>query len=232
MSLKGYAQRAEAINEQLFRLQNFHNECQNLQITPTEFAYLKIISVLDSDCLHFKLYMNQLNNKDNSEFCSDAESTIDKIRAFQILALKELKNLTVQTHVQDSERANRLYMSLLQLKEFDTKLVEEFFFSGLIGSIQIDSIIPCIVRMNSSSASESKNNESNSSSEPSSQQYHEIPRSHIVVNDESEGMEKRQDFRMEIDLATRKTNNGRHSVNDVSFTDALNGKNQHMDEML
>jgi hypothetical protein len=148
-----FTHKAESMNEQLFRLQNLLNDCETLQVTSTEFAYLKIITVLNADCLHFKLYMNQLNNSNsNSESCMNTELTIEMIRAFQMLAFKELRETTEHTHQHDPERASRLCRCMLKLKEFDTKLIEELFFSGLIGSIQIDSIIPCIVRMNKSLA--------------------------------------------------------------------------------
>ncbi len=47
------------MNEQLFYLQNFINECHLLEITQMEYAYLKLISIFDSgNFIFFYLYIN------------------------------------------------------------------------------------------------------------------------------------------------------------------------------
>ena len=40
--------KSSVINEQLFYLQNFITECERLNITELEYAYLKLISIFDS----------------------------------------------------------------------------------------------------------------------------------------------------------------------------------------
>lgn len=45
------------------------------------------------------------------------------------------------------DRVAQLLLRLLPLKAFTPSTMEELFFSGLIGSVQIDSIIPYILRM-------------------------------------------------------------------------------------
>ena len=42
------SQKSLEIKEQLFYLQNFIADCENLNISQNEFAYLKLISLLDS----------------------------------------------------------------------------------------------------------------------------------------------------------------------------------------
>ena len=48
------------INEQLFYLQNFINECEQLKISQIEYAYLKLISLFDSGKILY-LYLYLLN---------------------------------------------------------------------------------------------------------------------------------------------------------------------------
>lgn len=43
------------INEQLFYLQNFINECDQLKISTIEYAYLRLISLFDSGNYTFEL---------------------------------------------------------------------------------------------------------------------------------------------------------------------------------
>ena len=53
----------------------------------------------------------------------------------------------------DEFRLGRLLFKLLSLAELDTNIIEEIFFVGLIGSVQIHKIIPCILQMNVVSSS-------------------------------------------------------------------------------
>lgn len=46
-----------------------------------------------------------------------------------------------------ANRLSRLLMRLLPLKTFVATTMEELFFAGLIGNVQIDNIIPYILRM-------------------------------------------------------------------------------------
>ncbi|CAF5182733.1 unnamed protein product, partial [Rotaria magnacalcarata] len=55
----------------------------------------------------------------------------------------------------DELRLGRLLLKLPSLAEIDTSIVEEIFFVGLIGSVQISKIIPCIFKMNAASSSSS-----------------------------------------------------------------------------
>lgn len=48
------------------------------------------------------------------------------------------------------ERFGKLVVSLLPLKSLSPQLTEELFFSGLVGSVRIHSIIPFILKMDSS----------------------------------------------------------------------------------
>lgn len=117
---------------------------------------------------------NTINDKaQNLQFTLSKE----KIHAFQILALKELKELTLKTNSVDPERFSRLYLCILSLKKLNVSIIEEVFFVGLIGmqiifhfvflifnllfqllgNIKIDNIIPCILKINSNNENSSKN---------------------------------------------------------------------------
>ena len=73
---------------------------------------------------------NTINDKaQNLQFTLSKE----KIHAFQILALKELKELTLKTSLNDPERISRLYLCLMSMKKLNISIIEEIFFVGLIG---------------------------------------------------------------------------------------------------
>ncbi|CAF1640892.1 unnamed protein product, partial [Adineta ricciae] len=152
---------------ELRRIQSLLYEFDRLHMTDIEYAYLKLIVVL---------------NPSNSTECI---SSYDQIDAYRMLTYKELhdyindRNLSTsyEDYSSDSERLGRLLLKLPSLAELDTSIIEEIFFVGLIGSVQIHKIIPCILKMSvTSSSSLSKQSlsppliKSEKSEQPSQQQ--------------------------------------------------------------
>jgi hypothetical protein len=80
----------------------------------------------------------------------------DQIDAYRMLTYKEFQdylNDRLSSTYNDEFRFGRLLFKLSSLAEFDTSIIEEIFFVGLIGSVQIHKIIPCILQMNVVSSS-------------------------------------------------------------------------------
>ena len=59
----------------------------------------------------------------------------------------ELGDHTASTHPGDRNRFPRLLLLLSPLRSLHADTLEDLFFSGLIGNIQIDSVIPYILKM-------------------------------------------------------------------------------------
>ena len=59
----------------------------------------------------------------------------------------ELADYTSSTHPGDKNRFPRLLLLLSPLRSLHADTLEDLFFSGLIGNIQIDSVIPYILKM-------------------------------------------------------------------------------------
>ena len=66
-------------------------------------------------------------------------------------------------------------MLLPTLRSLNAAVIEELFFAGLIGNVQIDSIIPYILRMDSSDFSAGSCAPAASPLSPAVDQNHEIP---------------------------------------------------------
>lgn len=115
------------------RIQTLFYEFDRLQVTSMEYAYLKLISIF--------------NLKNNPECIR----LYDQIDAYRMLAYKEFQEHLSSSH--DEYRLGRLLLKLSTLAEIDTNIIEEIFFVGLIGSVQIHKIIPCILKMNVISSS-------------------------------------------------------------------------------
>lgn len=62
-------------------------------------------------------------------------------------AVAELEDATLQKHPGDRNRFPRLLLQLSPLRSLHSETLEDLFFSGLIGNIQIDSVIPYILKM-------------------------------------------------------------------------------------
>lgn len=81
----------------------------------------------DLSCRNFKNYVsNKTNTNENS---NNNEST-------------------VQT---TNDRYTKLLLKITTLRAFDSEIVEELFFSNLIGQVQIDNVIPFILNVGSNS---------------------------------------------------------------------------------
>ena len=65
-------------------------------------------------------------------------------------AVQELKNYCRSNSEDPETRFSRLLLSLSPLRSIQPDVLEELFFAGLIGNVQIDSVVPYILKMESS----------------------------------------------------------------------------------
>jgi hypothetical protein len=65
-------------------------------------------------------------------------------------AVQELKNYCQSKSEDPETRFCRLLLSLSPLRSIQPDVLEELFFAGLIGNVQIDSVVPYILKMESS----------------------------------------------------------------------------------
>ena len=61
--------------------------------------------------------------------------------------MRELNEYTKQEYSDQPDRVLRLLLKLPSLRSLSPDVMEELFFAGLIGNVQIDSIIPYILKM-------------------------------------------------------------------------------------
>ena len=96
------------------------------------------------------------------------------VETLQDKAVAELEDFTSKSHPGDRNRFPRLLLLLSPLRSLHSETLEDLFFSGLIGNIQIDSVIPYILKMEpkeyqnhlGSSGQEDQEQESSSSASP------------------------------------------------------------------
>ncbi|XP_015202858.1 nuclear receptor subfamily 2 group C member 2 isoform X2 [Lepisosteus oculatus] len=119
--------RIKLVMEHIWKLQEFCNSMAKLEIDGYEYAYLKAIVLFSPD--HPGL------------------SSTSQIEKFQEKAQMELQDYVQKTYPDDTYRLARILMRLPALRLMSSGITEELFFTGLIGNVPIDSIIPYILKM-------------------------------------------------------------------------------------
>ncbi|KAM3871861.1 nuclear receptor subfamily 2 group C member 2 [Diretmus argenteus] len=120
-------ERVKQVMEHIWKLQEFCNSMTRVETDSYEYAYLKAIVLFSPD--HPGL---------------DSNSQIEK---FQENALMELQDYVQKAYPDDTYRLTRILMRLPALRLINSSITEELFFTGLIGNVSIDSIIPYILKM-------------------------------------------------------------------------------------
>ncbi|KAM9312839.1 nuclear receptor subfamily 2 group C member 1 [Gastrophryne carolinensis] len=123
------ADKIKLVMEHIFKLQEFCNSMVRINLDGYEYAYLKAIVLFSPD--HPGL---------------ENASHIEKL---QEKAYMEFQDYVTRTYPDDTYRLSRLLLRLPALRLMSAAVMEELFFAGLIGNVQIDSIIPYILRMES-----------------------------------------------------------------------------------
>ncbi|XP_045911501.1 nuclear receptor subfamily 2 group C member 2 [Micropterus dolomieu] len=119
--------RVKQVMEHIWKFQEFCNSMTRLDIDNYEYAYLKAIVLFSPD--HPSV---------------DSGGQIEK---FQEKALMELQDYVQKTYTDDTYRLTRILTRLPALRLMNSSITEELFFTGLIGNVSIDSIIPYILKM-------------------------------------------------------------------------------------
>ncbi|KAM6320531.1 nuclear receptor subfamily 2 group C member 1 isoform 2-T2 [Aegotheles albertisi] len=119
--------RGKLVMDHIFKLQEFCNSMVKLCLDGYEYAYLKAIVLFSPD--HPGL------------------ENVVQIEKFQEKAYMEFQDYVTKAYPDDTYRLSRLLLRLPALRLMSAAITEELFFAGLIGNVQIDSIIPYILRM-------------------------------------------------------------------------------------
>lgn len=122
-------ERVKIVMEHIWRMQEFCNSMTKLSPDAYEYAFLKAIVLFSPD--HPGI--------DNTS----------QIERFQEKAYTELQDYVTRAYPDDCYRLSKLLLRLPALRLISAAVTEELFFAGLIGNVQIDSIIPYILKMES-----------------------------------------------------------------------------------
>ncbi|XP_016314920.1 nuclear receptor subfamily 2 group C member 1-like [Sinocyclocheilus anshuiensis] len=122
-------ERVKLVMEHIWRMQEFCNSMSRMSPDAYEYAYLKAVVLFSPD------------------HCG-VDGTL-QIERFQEKAYMELQDYVSKVYPEDTYRLSKLLVRLPALRLMSAAVTEELFFAGLIGNVQIDSIIPYILKMES-----------------------------------------------------------------------------------
>lgn len=121
------ASKVKQVTDHIVKLQDYVTTLNRMHIDEHEYAYLKAIILFSPDQSNL-MYKKQVEKLQEKSF-------------------QALRNYIINSFPDDTDRFPRLLLRLPPLRALDPQILEELFFSGLIGQVQIDSVIPYILRM-------------------------------------------------------------------------------------
>lgn len=113
--------RVRQITQTVCKIKEYVTALDRLKLDQQEFGLLRTIALFGSDTL------------------SDSSRYFEQITDAAVSELRE--------HCGDEARFSRLLLRLSPLRSLQPDVLEELFFAGLIGNVQIDTVIPFILGM-------------------------------------------------------------------------------------
>merc|ERR1719273_403444 len=159
------ASRVRQVTTTICKIQEYVRALNKLNVDDWEFAYLKAISLFGAD----KLGISSARHLDKIR-----DKAVEELREY---CLRENNNTSSNIHNEDKEdkmdftnthtattttgssithdhpgltRFSDLLLRLSPLHSLQPDVLEELFFAGLIGNVQIDSVVPYILKMEAS----------------------------------------------------------------------------------
>lgn len=138
-------ERVTEVIKHIVRLQEFVLQLDAMRLSHKEFAFLKVVALFSPDHVRVKRKA--------------------QVQKFRTKALSEFRKHEEATHPKDPNRLAELLLQLPVVRGMDGGITEELFFAGLIGNVQIDSIIPYILRMETAEYSSGLGNNADGASD-------------------------------------------------------------------
>ncbi|GMR47518.1 hypothetical protein PMAYCL1PPCAC_17713 [Pristionchus mayeri] len=137
-----------AVQEEISRLLQISLLFQGAKLSPIEFAYLKLISFTSSD-LPSPHSVSPDARSTNQVACHELYDHLLSSwpQTSDDSSLEEADVLSTSSQTAAIERYSRLLQLLPTLRWLHSPLLVELFFSGLIGSLSIETVIPFVLKM-------------------------------------------------------------------------------------
>ena len=173
------AQRVRQVTTTICKVQEYVRVMSRMNIDDREFAYLKTIALFGTGEQKLTLYVMQVflyrsrlklvmkqfstvlsyftilnvpNLSPADQLGITCPKQIDKLKNKTVIELREYcARPSLNASPAESEsRFSNLLLRLAPLRSLQPDVLEELFFAGLIGNVQIDSVVPYILKMETS----------------------------------------------------------------------------------
>eukprot|EP00092_Neocalanus_flemingeri_P035078 GFUD01038172.1.p1 GENE.GFUD01038172.1~~GFUD01038172.1.p1 ORF type:complete len:415 (-),score=103.89 GFUD01038172.1:137-1381(-) len=118
--------RVHQVTQAVCKIKEYVTAITRLEMDDTEFGLLKVIAIFGSAQL--------------SENSTHFERICDQ-------SVSELRSYCKDSKPEDDSRFSKLLLRLSPLRSLQPDVLEEIFFAGLIGNVQIETVIPFILSM-------------------------------------------------------------------------------------
>ncbi|XP_067647142.1 nuclear hormone receptor HR78 isoform X2 [Eurosta solidaginis] len=132
-------QKVRKLSEHIARVHSYIQETLSLELDDMEFAYLRLAIIFNP---HMMLRKRE----------SVVRNFIQRVQLYVLSNLRKYIALRLSDEQQAEERFSTLIVTLLPLAALESEVIEELFFSSLIGQVQIDNMIPYILTLSANTS--------------------------------------------------------------------------------
>lgn len=143
------AGKVKCVTEHICRLQDCVSSLHKLQVDSVEYAYLKALTLFSAGKqmanseVYLFLYYEYWSK---TRLLSFSDNVLAGIWRKKVEVLQEAAWTELQQRV-GSDRLPRLLLRLAPLRSINPRVLEDLFFSGLIGRVSVASVVPYILTM-------------------------------------------------------------------------------------
>ncbi|CAJ0929150.1 unnamed protein product, partial [Mesorhabditis belari] len=167
------AEKFEDVAGQITRLLHFVAKVESLRLSPQEFAYLKLIVFTGNDAPTCWGLIENETRAINRTACNELYEFLTTMWCTGDDSLSEDPDPTSSPSMTSTvDRFSQLLQLIGGLRYFKEAVLVELFFSGLIGSLSIETVIPFVLKMDVMAVFESSSTSSSFSSSSSSDSIH------------------------------------------------------------
>uniref|UniRef100_A0A0A1WZG6 Nuclear hormone receptor HR78 n=1 Tax=Zeugodacus cucurbitae TaxID=28588 RepID=A0A0A1WZG6_ZEUCU len=132
-------QKIRKLSEHIARIHSYIQETLALDLDDMEFAYLRLAVFFNP---HMLLRKRERNVRD----------FVRRVQLYVLSSLRKYIASQLEDEQQAEERFSTLIITLLPLAALESDVIEELFFSNLIGQVQIDNMIPYILTLSANTS--------------------------------------------------------------------------------
>ncbi|XP_018795134.1 PREDICTED: nuclear hormone receptor HR78 isoform X1 [Bactrocera latifrons] len=132
-------QKIRKLSEHIARIHSYIQETLTLDLDDMEFAFLRLAIFFNP---HMLLRKRECNVRD----------FVRRVQLYVLSSLRKHIASQLDDEQQAEERFSTLIITLLPLAALESDVIEELFFSNLIGQVQIDNMIPYILTLSANTS--------------------------------------------------------------------------------